>query len=181
MNRLVTIERKKLDPNLAYGGIVSESPALTLLHQEVDFQFDGYVAFRTKDITRREPSDANHHCQRLMRREGLWEPVPRWVKKLSVTGWPELIADLVGKVVVLEDELRDEFYIGPILEVGSKKVVVHYFDPCGRLRNAENVLYSRITSMKFGDRYSTIYAKYLTADGQTTGPTDLLDRPMGKR
>ncbi len=40
MNRIVTIERKRLDPNLAYGIIVSESPALTLFHQEIDFQFD---------------------------------------------------------------------------------------------------------------------------------------------
>ena len=48
-----TIERKKLDPNLAYGVIVAESPALTLIHQEIDFQFDGYMAARTKGITQR--------------------------------------------------------------------------------------------------------------------------------
>jgi hypothetical protein len=83
MSSLVTIERKKLDANRCYGVIVKQTPVLTLLHYEYDFQFDGYMVIRTKDMTLCDSSESNDYCARLMRREGLWEPVPRWVKKLD--------------------------------------------------------------------------------------------------
>ena len=161
MGKLVTIERKKLDPNRCYGVIVSQSVALTLLHCEDDFQFDGYMVMRTKDITLCKSTKSNDYGERLMRREGLWENIPQWVKKLSIGGWPDLIADLVGKVVIIEDEVREGFHIGPLLEAQAKHATIHYFDGCGQLQDVERVAYSRITSVKFGDRYSTIHAKYL--------------------
>jgi hypothetical protein len=181
MSRLVTIERKKLDPNRSYGVIVAQSPALTLMHHVYDFQFDGYLAMRTKDITLCNSSESDDYCQRLMRREGLWERAPRWVKKLSIGGWPELLADLVGKVVILEDEVRESFHIGPLLEAGAKHAAIHYFDGCGRLKDVEKVAYSRITSARFGDRYSSIHAKYLSSEGEPISSTDSAPRPKRRR
>jgi hypothetical protein len=46
-SRLVTIERRKLDPHHLYGVNVAQSPTRMLLHREHDFQFDGYMAIRT--------------------------------------------------------------------------------------------------------------------------------------
>jgi hypothetical protein len=181
MTRLVTIERKKLDPNRAYGIIIAQSPALTLVHWVYDFQFDGYWVCRTKDITLCESPETNAHWLRLMRREGLWETVPRWIKHLSIEGWPELITDLVGRVVILEDEVRGNYHIGPILEAQAKRVVYHYFDTFGRLQDVEKVPYSHITSMQFGNRYTTIYAKYLTSDGQPIASTHSYHLPKRKR
>jgi hypothetical protein len=161
MSSIVTIERKKLDPDPLYGVIVAQSPALTLLHSEYEFEFNGYLVIRTKDITACNTSESNDYCESLMRREGRWERVPRWVKKLSIGGWPELLADLVGKVVILEDEPKQSFHIGTLLEAQAKHAAIHYFDGCGRLQDVEKVAYSRITLVTFGDRYSTIHAKYL--------------------
>jgi hypothetical protein len=181
MNKLVTIERKKLDPNRCYGVIVAQSPALTLLHYYYDFEFDGYMVIRTKDITRCESSESNDYCQRLMRRENLWETVPRWVKTLSIVGWRELISGLAGKVVILEDEVRETFYIGPLVEAQTKHAAIHYFDVCGRLQDVEKLAYSRITVMKFGDRYSTIHAKYLSSAGGPAAPSRPGLRPKDTR
>jgi hypothetical protein len=127
-----------------------------------DFQFDGYSVMRTKDITFCNSSESNDYSQRVMRREGLWNTAPRWVRRLSIGGWPELLADLVDKVIILEDEVRGNFHIGPLLEARAKHAAIHYFDGCGRLQDVEKVPYSRITLVRFGDRYSTIHAKYLT-------------------
>jgi hypothetical protein len=160
--RLVTIERKKLDPDRLYGVIIAQSPILTLLHPEYDFEFDGYMVIRTKDITVCESSESNDYCRELMRREGRWKPVPRWVKSLSIDGWPELLAGLVGRVVIVEDERKDAFHIGPLLEVQARHAVIHYFDGCGCLQEIEKVLFNRITAVKFGNRYATIHAKYLS-------------------
>jgi len=181
MSRLVTIERKKLDPNRLYGVIVAQSRALTLLHHVYDFQFDGYMAMRTKDITLCNSCESDDYCRRLMRREGLWETAPRWVKRLSIGGWPKLVADLVGKVVILEDEVRGNFYIGPLLEAHAKHAAIHYFDVCGQLQDVEKVAYSRITLAKFGDRYSTIHAKYISSEGQPISSTASDPPPMRKR
>jgi hypothetical protein len=166
MVRLVTIERKKLDANGLYGVVIAQSAALTLLHQEIDFQFDGYMVMRTRDITRCDPSESGDYCRRLMRLEGLWKTAPRWVRKLSIGGWPELVSDLVGRVVIVEDEVRETFHIGPLLEAQSKHALIHHFDPCGRLQEVNKVAYSRITAVRFGDRYSTIHSRYLSADGR---------------
>jgi hypothetical protein len=181
MSSLVTIEREKLDPDRLYRVIIGQSPALTLMHQEYDFQFDGYVALRTKDISLCTSSESNDYCERLMRREGLWERAPQWVRKLSIGGWPELLADLVGRVVIVEDEVRDSFCIGPLLEAQAKHAAVHYFDGCGQLQDVVKVPYSRITSVRFGDRYSTIHAKHLVAAGQPVSSTDLDHRPKRRR
>ncbi len=181
MSRLVTIERKKLDPNRHHGVIVAQSPKLLLLHHEYDFQFDGYVVMRTKDITLCTSSESGDHGERLMRREGLWERVPQWVKELSIGGWPELVADLVGKVVIFEDEVRESFYIGPLLEAQAKHAVIHYFNGCGQLEDVEKVPYSRITLARFGDRYSTIHAKHISSGGQPISSTDSVHRPKRKR
>jgi hypothetical protein len=166
MSNLVTIERERLDPNNRYGVIVSQSESLTLLHDNYDFQFDGYCVIRNRDITCCDSSESNNYCERLMRREGLWESVPRWVKKLPIAGWPELVAALIGTVVILEDEVRERFLIGPLVEAQTRHAAIHHFDSCGTPQKLEKISYTRITSMTFGDRYSTIHAKYLGSGGQ---------------
>ena len=160
-NRLVTIERKKLDPDRVYGVIVAQSPILTLLHYEYDFEFDGFMAIRTKDITLCKSSESNDYCRELMRREGLWKTVPRWVKKLSIGGWSELLGGLVGMVAILEDELNKAFHIGPLLAIHGKYAEIHDFDGCGRLQDVEKMSFNRITTVRFGNRYATIHAKYM--------------------
>jgi len=169
-NNLVTIERKRIEDKRFYGVIVAQSPNLTLLHHEYDFQFDGYRVLRTKDITLCESSESDRYGKALMKREGLWQSPPRWVRKLPVGSWPELIASFIDKVVILEDEKREDFYIGPIREVRPRHALIHYFDGCGRLGDVEKVAYGRITNMHFGDRYSTIHAKYLSAPSTGEGP-----------
>jgi hypothetical protein len=139
MSRLVTIECAKLDPNECYGVILAQSTTLTLLHRVDDFQFDGYVAVRNRDVTRCDSSESDDYYRTIMRREGLWETAPRSVKKLSVEGWPEMLAGLVGNVVILEDEVRESFHIGPLLETHAKHAAIHYFDGCGRLQDVEKV------------------------------------------
>ena len=152
-----------------------------LLHRTYDLQFDGYLAMRTNDITLCNSSESDEYCRTLMRREGLWETAARWVRKLSIEGWPDLLAGLVGKVVILEDEVRESFHIGPLLEAGAEHAKVHYFDGCGRLQEVQKVAYSRITSLQFGDRYSTIHAKYMSSDGQSASTAEPIRRPKRNR
>jgi hypothetical protein len=58
--------------------------------------------------------------------------------------------------------VREDFLIGPLCNAQAKHAVIHYFDGCGRLQDVEKLAYSRITLLRFGNRYSTIHAKYLS-------------------
>ncbi|HWB14720.1 MAG TPA: hypothetical protein VG826_36190 [Pirellulales bacterium] len=160
-NRILTVERKRIDGHRLYGVVVGESNALILLHEEDDFQFDGYTVIRRKDISRSFFSDSNDYCAKLMRKEGRWEAVPRHVKKLPLDSWASLLSQFVGKVVILKNERTDEFYIGPVEEITKTGVVVRHFDGCGEWTGKERVPFSKITCMMFGNRYSTTHEKHL--------------------
>lgn len=162
-NKLVMLERKKVDLHRLYGEVVAESDDLLLLHEEHDFQFDGYVVVRKKDISRRDTTESNDYCEKLMRKEGLWEKVPPKVKKLPLDSWHSLLGRFLGKVVILENERTDDFLIGPVVEVKDRSVSVHYFDGCGIFTDVERIPFNKITRMMFGDRYTTIHGKYLEA------------------
>ena len=158
---LHTIERRRIDANRLYGLVVSESDTLLLMQREYDFAFDGYVVVRKRDVTKAYSSKGNAYCQKLMRKEGLWRVAPKWVRSLPLNSWEALFGALTGKVVVLENERSGDFWIGPVIEVGARSVLVHYFDSSGGWMSLERVPYRGITAVQFGDRYSTIHAKHL--------------------
>jgi hypothetical protein len=160
-NKIVTVERMRIDPHRLYGVVIGQSDALLLLHEEYDLQFDGYTVIRHKDITKSFSCDSNNYGAKLMKTEGRWEHVPRRIKKLPLDTWATLLSRFVGKVVILENERSDEFYIGRVEEITDTCVVIHYFDGCGEWMGNELVPFSKITRMKFGDRYSTTHEKYL--------------------
>jgi hypothetical protein len=160
-NQILTIERKRIDPNPVYGVIVGQSDSLILIHHEYNLQFDGYIVIRRKDVTKSFSSDSNDYSAQLMKLEGWWEPVPAKIKKLPLDSWASLLRQFVGKAVILQNERTEDFYIGPVTDVTESAVVTHYFDGCGEWMDPERIPFSKITSMQFGDRYSTTYAKHL--------------------
>lgn len=161
VTRILTVERKPIDPHRLYGVVVGQSETLMLLHQEDDFQFDGYRVIRRKDISNSFFSDSNDYCATLMKKEGRWEPVPQNIKDLPLDSWGSLLSQFVGKVVILQNERTHDFCIGPVKEITKIGVAVRNFDGCGQWTGEEFVPFSNITCMKFGDRYSTTHQKYL--------------------
>jgi hypothetical protein len=158
---LKTVERRRVAPHKLYGAIVSESSSLVLLHQEVDFQFDGYVVIRRRDITKLYPSESTAYCERLMRKEGTWSNPPKSIRSLPISTWFDLFSALMKTVVILENERRDDYWIGPVIDCDEKAVVVHYFTTTGRWLRPERVPYRFLTTAQFGGRYSTIHARHL--------------------
>lgn len=158
---IVTFERRRIDPHRMYGVVVSESDSLLLLHHAYDFVYDGYVAIRRCDITKSFTSDSNRYTERLMRKEGLWSRPPKSVRELPVENWHALLSSLAGKPVVIENERKGDFYIGPVVSCDARFVSIHYFNGCGEWGDVERVRLTTITTVKFGDRYSTIHHRHL--------------------
>jgi hypothetical protein len=159
---LYTFERRQIDPNRLHGLVVSESKTLILIQYEYDFQFDGYMVIRRRDVSKLYSPDSNSYCERLMRKEGLWKNPPNAIRSLPLKDWRTLLTSQIGKPVVIENERKGDIYIGPVIACEDHSVVIHYFDSCGKWQKVERVQYRGITSVKFGDRYSTIHFRYLS-------------------
>jgi hypothetical protein len=71
-----------------------------------------------------------------------------------------LLADfeeLCGK-----QEKIPNFFIGPIKKSSKNKITIQNYDPGGLLdKKLTSIKYDDITTLKFGDRYSTTFRKYL--------------------
>jgi hypothetical protein len=158
---LHTFERRRIDLNRLYGVIVSESDALVLLQQMYDIEFDGYKVIRRCDISKSYSSDSDSYCERLMRKEGLWKKPTKAVRSLPVDNWHALLSALLGKTVLIENERQDVFVIGPVVACDSRSVSIHYFDACGQWCDIQRIGIRAITSVTFGDRYSTIHFRNL--------------------
>src|ERR1041385_2969403 len=157
---LHTFERRQIDPNRLFGSIVAESASLILIHCEADLQFDGYQVIRRKDISRSYSSDSNDYAEKLMRKEGLWEDPAESIRSLPLDDWRSLLTALSGKPIILENERKEDFYIGPVVSCEAHSVLIHHFDGCGQWQKVWRVQYRSITSVKFGDRYSTIHFRH---------------------
>jgi hypothetical protein len=158
---LQTFERRKIDPHRLYGLVVSESDTLVLIQREDDFEFDGYIVIRRRDISKSFAGESNAYCEQLMRREGLWKTPTKAVRSLPLADWQALLSALSGKTVIIENERKGDFFIGPIVSCDARSAMVHYFDACGQWREIERVPYRTITSVQFGCRYATVHSRYL--------------------
>ena len=63
--------------------------------------------------------------------------------------------------VITEDEINDEFLIGPVLRVNQKSVKIHYFDGTGKWEKPQNLRYEDITSVTFNSNYIRMHQKYI--------------------
>jgi hypothetical protein len=158
---LHTFERRKIDPHRLYGAIVAESEELLLIQRMYDFDFDGYMVIRRRDITKSYSSDSDAYCEQLMRDEGLWKTPTKAVRALPLSDWQTLLTALRDKPVVIENERKGDFFIGPILECEAKTVTIHHFDGCGEWQKPERLSYRAITSVQFGSRYIMVHSRHL--------------------
>ena len=163
---LVTIERKRLDPHRLYGVIVNESEQLLCLHREVDFQLDGYVFIRKKDITNRMCDTPSHqYTEALMRKEGFWLKPDRFVQRLNIESWETTITSLIGKPVLLENENKSAHCWVGIVDACIRTIAtIHCFDGVGVFDDdADRIPLRSLTSIQYGDRYTQTHYKHLKA------------------
>ncbi len=158
---LQTFERLKIDSNRLYGVVVAESDELLLIQHAYDFEFDGYIAIRRRDITKSYSSESNDYCEALMKNEGLWKRPTKASRSLPLTDWQTLLKVLIGKPVIIENERKGDFFIGPVIECDARSVAIHHFDGCGQWEKIQRIAFRSITSVQFGSRYITVHSRHL--------------------
>lgn len=159
----VTIERSRIDPHRLYGLIVAESDTIVAIQRECDFQFDGFIFIRKRDITKRiEGTETQRYHASLMRKEGLWKTPPKSIKKLPIDSWANLVISLVDKPVMIVNERKGDCWVGVLKGCTKSAALIHYFNPVGVFdEDVDKVPFRSITSLQFGDRYTSTHFKYL--------------------
>jgi hypothetical protein len=165
---MITTFKRKFDTNKLHGTIISESSKFISLAIVYDLQFDGFQIIRKCDISEKAISESNKYCEKLMRLEGMWlKNVPNWVKKLNMDSWETIFSGIECRSVIIESEKDNcELHIGSVIAVKKQSVSLREFNEVGILQDVGIIKFSKITTCKFLDRYSTIHSKYIKSAQQ---------------
>lgn len=162
---LVSIERENIDRNKIQGFLLGESDEYILIRYVYDFNLDGLMVLRKKDISRVETSKTDEFQTQLLKDEGIYEQID-FNSKYDVTSLKSLIVSVVAekyKHFIVEAEDRDEpdFTIGTIEKIGNKSIVMKHFTGIGRwIDEPVEINYSDITSLQVGSNYLNVYERH---------------------
>lgn len=156
---------KDKEDNIA-GFLLSFSKDFLLLQVDDEFSLNGYVVIRKDQFDSLRCNKYDKALKRIYKAEGLLDNQFGIHKDISLTTWQDIFKDLKSfdyhVIVECEDKDEPDFVIGPIKRITKEKVGIQYYDPTGKLENGMTTIkYSDITIVRFGDRYSTTFRKYL--------------------
>lgn len=152
--------------------ILALSKRFIFLQLSNDFMLDGFAIIRLDDFDSIRHSSYERTQRKIFNSEGLLDNGFGFDKHLPLTSWTDIFKTLkkYDYHVIIEDIYKDEntsngylnFWIGEIKNVTDKSVSIHNYNPDGILdHKAKNINFDTISIVKFGDRYSTTFRKYL--------------------
>jgi hypothetical protein len=163
----VKVLRFVADDEMSLGGfILQQSDDFLLIQVEEEFLLNGYAIIRTEDIDEVICEDGENMIQEILEGEEIVKKSYGIDHELKMKSWKTIFKNLqeLDFHVSVECEDLDEptFIIGPIEKIGKEKLHVRYYSPSAILeKETTKINLEDITLIKFGDRYSTIYRKYL--------------------
>ena len=148
------------------GFILGLSKKFVFLQLDYDFMLDGFAIFRLDDFDSIRHSSYERTQRKIFKTEGLLDNGFGFDKHLPLTSWTDIFKTLkkYNYHVIVENINKDylDFWIGEIKSVTDKSVSIHNYNPDGELDDKpKNIKFETISVLKFGDRYSTTFRKYL--------------------
>jgi hypothetical protein len=161
LNRTVCEQEENIS-----GFIIGMSKGFLFLQLYYDFMFDGYAIIRLDDFDSLRHSSYERTKRKIFKAEGLLDHSYGFDKPLPLTSWTDILRKLKSYDlhVIIQNINKDflDFWIGEIKSVTDNSVRIHNYNPNGILDDKpENIKLETINIIKFGDRYSTIFRKYL--------------------
>jgi hypothetical protein len=148
-----------------YGFILDFSASHVLLHVAEEFLLNGYYVFRKDQFDSLRCNAYDRTYKRIFKAEGQLEQVGLNAK-IDLKNWQTIFQSIkklnYNIIIECEDLKKPLFEIGPIKKVYKNQVHILYHDPNGVLeQKLTPVHYEGITIAGFGDRYSSVFNKYL--------------------
>ncbi|QEC44017.1 hypothetical protein [Pseudobacter ginsenosidimutans] len=156
---------KDREENIA-GFLLAISKDFLLLQIDNEFLLDGYAIIPKTKFDSIRCNRYEKTLKKIHKKEGHLDSQYGIYQNISIKTWQDLFTDLKKAdyhvIVECEDNDEPDFTIGPIKKIYKNKVGIQYYDPTGKLDvELTSVPYNEITIIKFGDRYSTTFRKYL--------------------
>ncbi len=154
------------EDEIVSGFVIGLSPEFVFIRVVDDFSLDGFAIFNKDAINSARSNRSDKTFWRILRSEGLLNEGIDCPFPLKLTSWSDIFKTLKKNdyhvSVQYEDEEFVGFVIGAIVSVRQKSVSIHNYDVNGKLNESPTKRsYDSIDIVKFGDRYSTIFRKYL--------------------
>ncbi|MBN1378895.1 MAG: hypothetical protein JXA04_06640 [Gammaproteobacteria bacterium] len=171
MNKeLISVRRNIFDDYEIQGFLLDESDDLILLNYVYDFNLDGLMALRKKDISSIETSKTDSFQTELLKIEGIYTKV-NFDTKYDISSWKTFIESAIEKhkyfIIEEEDFEVPEFTIGIIEKICEKSIIMKHFTGIGRwLDEPEEIKYEDITSLQIGNNYLNVYERYFKNKGE---------------
>lgn len=145
--------------NAVYYYVLDFSEKLCLCACEDDFILDGFEVCRLRDTESVEL--VKNATVEINRQNGLLDDIED--PNVDISSWKTVFSSLAktGLYVIVRNDYRDFFRIGKIKKVKKSSVVFKSFDGDGVRQPKIKIPFSDITSVQFGNRYSTYWKKYL--------------------
>lgn len=153
------------DANI-YGFIIQMSKDFLLIQNEEEFRLNGYSIIRRDRFDSIRISKTEVLRKKILNKEGILKSDYGLDTKINLKSLETIFKDLKQKdyfsIVECEDLKKPSFIIGEISKVSNKSVGIRYFSPKGIInKKPTKVKYKKITLVKFNDRYTNLYRKYL--------------------
>jgi hypothetical protein len=148
------------------GFILGMSKGFLFLQLDYDFMLDGYAIIKLDDFDSLRLSSYERTQRKIFKAEGILDTAYGFDRPLPLTSWTDILKTLKSYDlhVIVENINKDflDFWIGEIKKVTGKSVSIHNYNPDGQLYDRPtNIKLDTISIVKFGDRYSTVFRKYL--------------------
>ena len=159
------VEREAVAARRMYGFVLAASDELMLMQEIYDFTPDGYAIVRLRDVTAIRDGESERFDERVLEGEGVRVAPPQ--SAIDVASWRTVFASLAGgewPLVLVESESDGDVWVGRVLGAGDTAAWFHYVSPVGVWdAEPEEIDYDDVTLVRFGDRYTTVLARYVDA------------------
>ena len=147
------------------GFILAMSEHFLLIQNAKEFTLDGYTIITKYDFESIRCNEYDNVQKKILTGEGKLKDYG--IKNpINLESWSTIIKNLknLDFHVIIKNVRKKylEFNIGPIVKLTNKKVKINNYDPTGKLdEKPTSIAFEDIRIIQFGDKYSTIFRKYL--------------------
>ena len=155
------------DESYEFSYVLGYSDRLIFLAREDDFLLDGFEIRKLSDLRLMERDESLSDL--ICRECGLPDQLPSL--SIDLSSWETVFRGLQqsGRMIIVENNFPDKdfFHMGYVTDVTQAYIAFRSVDADGVWTEHVMIAYDTITSVTFGDRYSSAWQKYLSAHGQT--------------
>lgn len=161
---LVSVSRESIDLDTIQGVILGYSKDLLLLNYIYDFNLDGLMVIRRKDITHIDSTKTCAFQKKLLIKEGLFGKID-FKTKYKLDSWLDFVKDASKHhsyfIFEQEDQKEPDFFIGKIKLINKKTIKVKYFTGTAKWEDKlRTIKLEKLTSCQIANNYLNVYERF---------------------